>query len=326
MHDGRMMVEYTISPHLDSFQRKCFAVLREHDEAFSASARLKEAVPNAEVLVLDDVTRGQAETVQRMLVAFETSEPFLVKDCDSYFTPQTAYENHHNSVSACHVRDAGGAPIHNKSFVRRGDDGRIHEIVEKRVVSEWFSCGGYYFSSPRSYLWAFSELNVDGGECFISDVIGKMLAADIPWYVTECTHFADLGTEQEWRRFESSFGVYLVGLEGVLFHSGQNGERLPVSAWTPMPQALRRLADLIDQGQYIVLLSHRSEAEREDLVAVLQREGVTYHQLIMGLYFGRQTLIQGFGDAQPYPAAVAVNTRKDRADFADVVEAKPRQR
>ena len=67
MPDGRLMIQATVESFIPYFERMFFAVLKEHDEKFDSSKILKKLFPTSEVMIIDEVTRGQAETVVKML-------------------------------------------------------------------------------------------------------------------------------------------------------------------------------------------------------------------------------------------------------------------
>ena len=85
MPDGRLMVEVIVKQFEEKFNRLFFAVLKEHNEKFNSENILKKLFPNSEVLIIDELTRGQADTIVKMIEKFQIEKSFLVKDSDSYF-------------------------------------------------------------------------------------------------------------------------------------------------------------------------------------------------------------------------------------------------
>ncbi len=79
MPNGKLMIQEATESFIPDFERVFFAVLKEHDEKFHSSIILKKLFPTSKILVIDDVTRGQAETVVKMLKHFKISGSFLVK-------------------------------------------------------------------------------------------------------------------------------------------------------------------------------------------------------------------------------------------------------
>ena len=85
MPDGKLMVQSTTESLLPEFDRVLFAILNEHDEKFHSSTILKKLFPKCEILILEEVTKGQAETIIKMLEHFNVKNSFLAKDADAYF-------------------------------------------------------------------------------------------------------------------------------------------------------------------------------------------------------------------------------------------------
>ena len=85
MPDGKLMIQATTESVMSQFEKIYFAVLREHDEKYHSSEILKKVFPESEIVIIEEVTRGQAETVVKMLKHFDITGSFLVKDSDSYF-------------------------------------------------------------------------------------------------------------------------------------------------------------------------------------------------------------------------------------------------
>ena len=60
-------------------------ILKQHDETFNAKLHILNAIPDANVIVLDEPTKGPADTVYQILKRMDGDFSFLVKDCDSFF-------------------------------------------------------------------------------------------------------------------------------------------------------------------------------------------------------------------------------------------------
>ena len=116
MPDGRLMVEVIVKQFEEKFNRLFFAVLKEHNEKFNSENILKKLFPNSEVLIIDELTRGQADTIVKMIEKFQIEKSFLVKDSDSYFETVMEYEPNRNYVSVCDARKVPHVKLYNKSF------------------------------------------------------------------------------------------------------------------------------------------------------------------------------------------------------------------
>ena len=117
MPDGKLMIQTTTESVMSQFDNIFFSVLKEHDEKYDAAKILKKIFPDSKVLVIEEVTRGQAETVVKMLEYFNIKNSFLVKDSDSYFNTKINYEKGKNYISICDAKKIPTVKLYNKSFV-----------------------------------------------------------------------------------------------------------------------------------------------------------------------------------------------------------------
>ena len=197
MPDGKLMFEMAIEPFLEQAERILFAVLREHDDQFQSSEIIQALIPDSEIMIVDKVTRGPAETVYAMLEHFSIEGSFLVKDADSYFKTQSNYNPQNNYVSLCNVWNV---KLYDKSFAIINDRGYISRMIEKEITSEYFSCGGYYFSSAQTFMESFQRYDrtQTGGEFFIAQVIDLMIGAGHVFMPMHCHAYEDWGTHEDW--------------------------------------------------------------------------------------------------------------------------------
>ena len=321
MPDGRLMFECAIQPFLAGASRIIFAILREHDNDFQAGRIIQELIPGSEVLVLEEVTSGQAATVQRMLEHFGVTGSILVKDSDSYFQPLKKFDSDCNYVSVCSAREQTKVKLHNKSFTVINDQGYILGTVEKEITSEFFSCGGYVFADATAFTTAYRNYRASSGgsENFLSHIIDSMIGSGHFFQPMHCADYEDWGTFEDWVAYRKRVATYLFDLDGVVY---ENGSQYWSPRWgeTKLIQVARdKVNSLYDQGNYVVLVTSRASSNREATLAQLKRDGVKYHQLIMGVYHGARVLVNDFSPTNPYPTAVAINTTRDSGDFVDKI-------
>lgn len=321
MPDGTLMFELAARPFLDAAKRVCFAVLREHDEEFHAGSIISELIPQSEIMVLDEVTRGEAETVQKMLEHFDIDSAFLVKDSDSFFRSIGDYDPEHNFVSVCSARDVRDVKLYNKSFALINDQGYIVGMLEKEIYSEFFSCGGYFFSDPSAFREFFHrhEQVQSGGEFYLSNIIDLMIGDGVVFHPMRCTDYRDWGTHEEWIAYRRSVATFFIDIDGVLY---ENGSRFWQPRWGEnrvFEQVRKKVNDLYNQGNYIVLVTSRPEDLREVTQKQLAGDDVHYHQLVMAVHHGARVLVNDFSPSNPYPSATAINVPRDSGDLASML-------
>ena len=320
MPDGKLMIQSTTESFLPYFDRIFFGVLKEHDEKFHSSDILKKLFPKSEVFVLDEVTRGQAETIVKMLKHFDISGSFLVKDSDSHFIPSSIYESNKNYVSICDAKKSPEILLYNKSFVEISNQNYILR-TSLQIISNFFSCGGYFFSSASDFIENFhkyEEMQIEG-EFFISNVIDVMIDNNHVFHPMECSELKDWGTFDDWINYQKQYSTFFCDIDGVIY---ENGSEYWVPKWGEnqvLPEAKNKINDLFNSGNQIILTTSRPETFREITEKQLKKDGVFYHQLVMGIFHGTRYLINDYDKTNPYPSAKAINTKRNSCDFIEKI-------
>jgi len=194
------MIERTLEGWHQRADRVLFAVLSEHEEEWNITAFLKKHF-DCEVLLIPEVTRGQAATVVMMLYYWDIQGSFFVKDSDSAFDSAHGVRTDRNLVCCCETQNNPHLmDLNAKSYLQVNDQGQLVGIVEKQVVSNIFGCGGYHFSDADDFLAGWNSLS-GSHELYLSHVIEAMLQNGIlfsPWI---CQEYEDYGTFESWEHY-----------------------------------------------------------------------------------------------------------------------------
>jgi NDP-sugar pyrophosphorylase family protein len=167
---GKPMIQRVVenlrpnSPH-----RFVFITLAEHEATFSLEDRLTEWAPGCEVIPIEGVTRGAAETV---LYASEVVDegPMVIANSDQWvdadLTAFYASLLHFNgSILTMKSQDPKW------SYIKR-NNGVITEVVEKVVVSDEATVGIYGYSEASLFFSAarqmIAEGNLSNGEYYVA--------------------------------------------------------------------------------------------------------------------------------------------------------------
>lgn len=149
--NGRAIVEWATAPleWVDpaSF---VFVVLREHVDSFAIDTELRDRFgDNIEVVVLEEMTDGAAETV---LAAREyiSEEPLLVLFGDQLI--KASVERVLESITADGAIATFESSKPKYSYVKTNDRGFVTEVAEKEVISSNATAGLYYFDSGTDYV------------------------------------------------------------------------------------------------------------------------------------------------------------------------------
>ena len=317
--DGRLALQRAMaSVYGAERMRRIVAVRRDHDQAHGAVQVVRHALgDDVEILVIDHDTNGPAETVALMLQMAQVGGSFQVKDADSFFTPHAPPGRAFvTTVDLRHNLDL--SRIGAKSFVTLDPQGRITAMVEKSVASNHISVGLYAFGDAAQYLGWLDEVRAaaPAGELFLSMVIAHALTKGAEFHANPVSGLVDVGTLTDWVQYVAQQQVYLVELDGIVFHQ-QHAHTSPRwnEALVPIAANIAHLLRLQHQGGQMVFLTARPEDWRDALTAALTAQGLRPHALVMGLAHSSRMLVGRFSTAQPYPQAQAVNVDSDSSDL-----------
>lgn len=313
MPDGMLMFEKSLALlNLDQFQRIIIICLKDHIDNYINLYHLQTILSrwhsNFEVCMLDELTKSQAETISLALLKCHVSGAFFAKDCDNQF--DVTWEGG-NEVS---VVDLGclDEPViaGNKSYVSIDHLSIVTNIVEKQVISNFFCCGGFGFSSAEEFIRHFQLMRLES-EVYISHVVFSMLISGTNFRAITATKYVDWGTLSDYRKYVDSFCTVFCDVDGVLV---LNGSRFGKSGWDTLP-LIENINVLLkiqrQQRLYLVITSARPESELPKLKLILNEFGLKVDKFIMGLPHSKRYLINDYSATNKYPTALSINIERD---------------
>jgi hypothetical protein len=326
--DGRLMLDMALDS-LRPFdqERIVVGILAEHDERYQAREGIRRTFGDrVEVLIIDKPTKGPADTVRQIIRKAGIEGPIFVKDSDSWFKMGRPAGG--NIVCTADLRaNLAITNVAAKSFVVANEHGIIDMLVEKNVVSNLISCGGYGFESAQAFLANYDavEALAEHTEVFISHIISYAIRAGAIFENGTVTEYVDVGTLVEWTAFRDTQRTLFVDIDGVVLKN--RGQHFPPywgeneEAITPNVDALLRLAA---QGAQIVFVTSRPEAQRQALETTLSGLGLRWHALVLGCHHATRVIVNDFAPTNPYPACMAINLPRNADNLADFLPNKGR--
>lgn len=175
--DGTMLcVKAVLGIDTLKFDAIYFTVLRELDERYALTERLTlqfkiHKLTNAKVVVLDNPTDSQPETIYKTIKQENISGSIFIKDADCSFIGDVLPQN---SIAVYPLEDLKWVNPQDKSYVAVDDMFYVTNIIEKRIISHLFSAGGYGFESVNSFCRYYEQFVGIGG-LYLSHIIYAML-------------------------------------------------------------------------------------------------------------------------------------------------------
>lgn len=192
---NKLMIE-----HASKFQKMTVVILKEHCSKYNSDTILKTVFGDrVDIVVLNNYTNGPAESAMLAIEQQNIKGPVFIKDCDSFFDYQPTSNN-----GVC-VVELQNYPlirnISNKSFIK-ANQGIIQSIIEKQIVSNIISVGGYQFKDASIFVEETKKLlNYSSNEIYISNVIDSLLMQGHIFEILTVMNLVDVGTIDDWNEW-----------------------------------------------------------------------------------------------------------------------------
>ena len=207
-------------------------------------------------LKLKEQTRNQPETVFKGLERlFSKPASILIKDSDGYFEFPEKLDWKSNFVSVYNLKKCNRINAGNKSYVMPDTNNMIGNIIEKEVIGNLFSCGGYYFQNSDEFL-KYYEKGKDKNY-YISHIIYRMLTEKINFKIVETKNYHDWGTMDDWIEYKRKLNKdksIVLDLDGTLIKL----EEKPYLDRKIINQIVDRIKEYKKKGFYVIIETSRN--------------------------------------------------------------------
>ena len=136
-----------------------FIVLKKHVDEYKIDEEIKTEYPNSKVIVLNKITRGQAETVLKAKKYIDNFNKLVIFNSDTYFESRDIENILNNDkidgALAC-FKDNSNSERY--SFVKMDKQNNLLDIAEKKRISDFASNGFYYFKHGKDYVDSIEEI------------------------------------------------------------------------------------------------------------------------------------------------------------------------
>lgn len=316
-YDHKLMIEHAIACFSKN-AKIAVVVLKEHCEQFQSDIFLKEALGNrVSVVVLDRLTNGPAETALTAIKQLGIQGPVFIKDCDTFIEFINPIKEC-NGIAIAKLNDYPNIRnVSGKSYVKANEHGIVQSIVEKQIVSNLFSVGGYQFKDANIFATVAEHLLRSATqEVYLSNVIDSMISRGEIFETLPTNKFVDVGTSDDWIAFNRQYPVLFVDIDGVLVKNqsryGSNKFGTPLTVLNSNVNFL--LEYQANGAQFVFTTSRPSEFDNETN-ALLGQLGFVNYRLVSGLHATNRILVNDFDYSNPYPSASAINIKRNNEDL-----------
>ena len=109
----------------------------------------RAACADAPVMILDEATSSQAETIYATIIKESIKGSFFIKDADCSFGAEIFP---HNGIVVYPLEKLSMVNPQHKSYVAVDDMLYITNTIEKRVIDHYFNAGGYCFEDAETFM------------------------------------------------------------------------------------------------------------------------------------------------------------------------------
>lgn len=211
---GKTLFEYSLeSLPIEIANKLIFVCLKKHELDFKVSAFIKEKINHhsIEIVLLDEITRGQAETVYMARDQINENGELLIYNIDTYFKSSTLKST---LLDKNHKKDGVlGAFIDQSddekwSFAQIDSNGIVTKTTEKEKISNYALTGLYHFSKSNDFLNIAKKWIEEGrtvrDEFYIAPMYNDLIAEGRSFVLDIVDEFIPLGTPAEVKKFESN--------------------------------------------------------------------------------------------------------------------------
>ena len=187
-----------------------FIILKEHDKKYALKKSLKNIFGNTiKIIVIDEMTRGQAETCLMAKSLIDNYNQLVIYNCDTYTTGNSKMfdlieKERPDGILACFKSND---PRY--SYARLDSFGYVDLTKEKEVISPLATSGMYYFKRGSDFVTAAENMikNDDDskGEYYVAPCYNEMLKSGkkIKTYLVDENWV--IGTPEEFENFERKY-------------------------------------------------------------------------------------------------------------------------
>jgi hypothetical protein len=311
-----MAIESIRGFNLDFFDKIYFIGLEEHSEqyqykkGFEYELRKLNIQEKTEIVLLNESTSSQSETVYRALVKENINGFITIKDSDNFF--KCEFKDTANKVAYFNLHETENINPGNKSYIELDENNVITNIVEKSIISPTFSIGGYSFNSAKDFINSYESIKHIKGECYISNIIYDMMLKDSIFYGQACSEYKDWGTLEDWNRYKTEYNTLFVDIDGTLVENTSYKFPPYIGNGKALTDNINWLQEMYRKGKTeIVLTTSRPEEYRNETLEELRKKEIPYDKLVMGLNHCKRIIINDYANSNPYPSCDSINIERN---------------
>jgi len=324
MPDGKLMVEKSVSKfNLKIFKKIYLVALKDHLNKYVDKKKLikslkKNISKKIQIIELDKPTTCQAETVYKAINKAKIKGGIVVKDCDNIFKFNFS-DLATNEIMVLNLNQADLIEAKSKSYVTFNKLRKVTNIVEKKVISNFFCCGAYSFKSSNDFIKYSRKLLSKSKDVFISHVIYEMMLNNKIFRYKEVSEYIDWGTIREFRNWQRKHITIFSDFDGCLVLNGSKFGKKGYRTES-LKENLITVSKIIKTGlAELIITTSRPDYEKKYIISLLKKFDIKPKYVLTNLLHAKRYLINDFSETNPFPSSVAINLERDSNKLSSIL-------
>lgn len=327
MPNGKLMIEQSVSKiNCDIFDKVYVIALEEHIKKYVNYNQLlkslkKNISKKIEIVQIKKDTSCQAETVLHFLLLKKITSSFLIKDCDNEFSIDEKIirkKNIPNSVYSIDIKTLDLIDAKSKSYIQKDLYNNVTNIVEKKIISDYFCCGAYGFNKPVEFIKSAKKLLKISNDVYISHIILDMILNGKNFNYLKGKEYISWGTLEEYRLWQKKTLTIFCDFDGCLV---RNGSKIfsKIDKIVPLEKNLVALKELQKTNDVeLIITTSRPKDEAQKIKKVLHKYKIKVKKIVTGLKHSRRIIVNDFANTNPYPSSVSINTERNSEELSGI--------
>lgn len=199
--EGKPMIEVVVN-NLNIEAHYIFLVQKSHYEQYNLKYLLNLLAPGCDIVQLDGITEGAAVTTLLAKDLINSENPLVIANSDQYVD-----WNSNECMYAFSADDIDGGILtfkahHPKwSYAKLDDNGFVSEVAEKQVISDYATCGIYYWKHGSDYV-KYAEQMISknirvNNEFYVCPVFNEAIGDDKKFRIKNVERMWGIGTPED---------------------------------------------------------------------------------------------------------------------------------
>ena len=287
--NGKLLAERSIEGVYSDIYDRVLMVLLESDVIkFQAKEIVEKELQKypLEVVVLEEMTTGPAETIYRVLCDLDIVGQVVVKDVDNFIKINSTPQGNFVAGLDLNLWESDIHKLRDKSFLILNEQGNLLDIIEKQVRSDVICLGLYGFSKAEDFIDAFRKLNDMSypiTKLYVSHVISYLIGyLERVFRYVSVSEYENWGDERLWKDMQKNYTLYFIDLDNILPENRVLTE-----------EVRKKLAILQKKGASFIGYTVEGDEYKASALKKLQDAGLKFIKIIYGCpYSERKEIIE----------------------------------